>query len=42
EDPLRRTELGAGARELARFFRWERIAAAHLALYRELAEEVGD
>lgn len=39
DDPLRRAELGAGARDLARFFRWERIAAAHLALYRELAEE---
>lgn len=37
DDPPRRVRLGAGARALARFFRWERIAAAHRALYRELA-----
>jgi glycosyltransferase involved in cell wall biosynthesis len=33
DDPALRARLGAGARELARYFRWERIAEAHTALY---------
>lgn len=33
DDGALRARLGAGARELARSFRWERIAAAHLAMY---------
>lgn len=35
-DPALRDQLSAGAKELAHFFSWERIAQLHVALYRDL------
>lgn len=38
-DPVRRAQLGAGGREAASFFAWDRIAAAGLGVYREVIQE---
>lgn len=40
-DEILRTRLGQGARELARSFSWDAIAAQTVALYAELVPESG-
>jgi glycosyltransferase involved in cell wall biosynthesis len=41
DDPERRAELGAGAREAARLFAWPRIAEAALGIYRDVLSRRG-